>query len=222
MKRTYLVLAVLVSALLVLAIGATWVIAQNEGVIQACVGPQGQPRIVQSESECRPSEEDFLAWNIVGPKGDKGDPGPQGPPGLANPIEAFANGQGDVDFSLGDEIDMMSLDLPAGKYISYVTLAARQSEPGRSFLECRYDYSDSEGRHTLPGQSNQSGHFGGTVPAESVSHAHTHAITLDESTEVIVVCEVNFQDPAGTTVRVHHMEWNAIKIDTLHLPANGD
>lgn len=78
-------------------------------VIQACVGNNGNVRIVQSAADCHSSETP-ISWNVVGPagppgatgatgpqgplgpqgpqgdpgpKGDKGDPGPQGPAGPA-------------------------------------------------------------------------------------------------------------------------------------------
>ena len=59
-------------------------------VVQACVKPGGEVRIVQSASDCRKSEHP-LSWNVVGPEGPagpvgpKGDTGPQGPQGDPGP-----------------------------------------------------------------------------------------------------------------------------------------
>ena len=46
----------------------------QDGVIQACVKPNGNVRIVASPADCNANETP-LAWNQQGPKGDKGDPG---------------------------------------------------------------------------------------------------------------------------------------------------
>ena len=64
------------------------------GVIQGCYkANNGQLRLVDSASDCRPSELS-ISWNQQGiqgppgppgPKGDKGDPGIQGPPGPPGP-----------------------------------------------------------------------------------------------------------------------------------------
>ena len=67
------------------------------GVIHGCYKAQnGQLRVVDSASDCRPSELS-INWNQqgpqgiqgppgpAGPKGDKGDPGIQGPPGPPGP-----------------------------------------------------------------------------------------------------------------------------------------
>jgi len=85
-------------AIILLAASATWVMAQTEGVINACVIPSdGTIRIVSDPAECKKNET-LLSWSIMGPKGDKGDPGeqglmgaqgeqgPQGEAGLQGPI----------------------------------------------------------------------------------------------------------------------------------------
>jgi len=65
-----LALALLVA---VAAVFASAAFAQN-GVIQACVKPNGNLRLVASPADCNANETP-LAWNQQGPKGDKGDPG---------------------------------------------------------------------------------------------------------------------------------------------------
>jgi hypothetical protein len=56
-----------------------------EDVIYGCYKKQnGQLRIVNNPSDCRPSEV-AISWNLIGPKGDKGDTGLQGPEGPPGP-----------------------------------------------------------------------------------------------------------------------------------------
>ena len=80
---------------LVMALGLTCVFVFStsiqslaEDVIYGCFKKQnGQLRIVNSPSDCKPSEV-AISWNLAGPKGDKGDkgdPGPEGPLGPAGP-----------------------------------------------------------------------------------------------------------------------------------------
>lgn len=65
------------------AVGASQsVVAQDAGIIAACVGVAGQTRIVDQATSCRPFES-RVTWNIAGPKGDKGDKGEKGDPGNA-------------------------------------------------------------------------------------------------------------------------------------------
>lgn len=77
-------------------------------------------------------------------------------------------------------------------------------------MSCGYDYIDSGGRAELPGQSG----FGSDVEGAQ-SYADTHAITLDEDAQVIVVCTTHDYEPT----LIHHMEWNMIKVDTLNIQA---
>ena len=74
-----LALALLVA---VAAVLTTTAFAQN-GVIQACVKPNGNLRIVASPADCNANETP-LAWNQQGPPGQDGapgEPGEQGEPG---------------------------------------------------------------------------------------------------------------------------------------------
>ena len=48
--------------------------------IHACIGPQGQTRIVQLAEACRPSEV-AAHWAVEGPRGETGATGPKGDPG---------------------------------------------------------------------------------------------------------------------------------------------
>ncbi len=68
--------------IVMLAASVTWVMAQTDGVINACVvTTTGTIRIVSDPTKCKKTETS-LVWNMLGPKGDKGDPGEPGPIGL--------------------------------------------------------------------------------------------------------------------------------------------
>ena len=62
----------------------TWVFAQVEGVIYACINPAGTIKIVEDSASCLPKET-LLEWNKQGEKGDKGDQGDVGPAGPQGP-----------------------------------------------------------------------------------------------------------------------------------------
>ena len=65
-----------------IAVGATWVWAQDGGTTYyACVNePSGFSRIFMEETPCT-EREIPITWNQTGPPGPKGDKGDQGPPG---------------------------------------------------------------------------------------------------------------------------------------------
>ena len=203
-------------ALFVFTIGATWVVAQNNGVIQACVGPQGQLRIVKFENECRPSEENFIALNIVGPKGDQGDPGPQGPPGPPAAVEAYiTSGPGDVSLLFGVEKDLMSFDLPAGIYVSDLFLAGlRQEVEGVSVVTCHYDVVDSSGRYLIP--SVGCGGIFNTAHAAADTSCND-SFGFGEPSQLIFACVYDYQEPEEPTAEIAiNAFWTLIKVDTLH------
>jgi len=65
-------------AIIILAASGTWVMAQTDGVINACMVPSdGTIRIVADPAQCKKNET-LLSWNIIGPKGDPGDAGQPG------------------------------------------------------------------------------------------------------------------------------------------------
>ncbi|UCC54543.1 MAG: collagen-like protein [Anaerolineaceae bacterium] len=75
----------IVGMFLVLALSVTtWVFAQTDGLIYACVNPAGTLRIVTDSESCLP-QETLLEWNKQGVKGDKGDQGDVGPAGPQGP-----------------------------------------------------------------------------------------------------------------------------------------
>ncbi len=67
-KRLGLILGV---ALAMLVFSFTWVMAQNDGVIYACMVNDGTIRIVSDPAMCKKNETP-LSWNIMGPQGDPG------------------------------------------------------------------------------------------------------------------------------------------------------
>ena len=72
----------ILSLLIILILSATtWVFAQVEGVIYACVNPAGAIRVVEDSTSCMPKE-NLIEWNNKGEKGDKGDQGDVGPAGV--------------------------------------------------------------------------------------------------------------------------------------------
>jgi hypothetical protein len=68
-RKQFLIVAGL--ALVLLAAGAAYAVAQTNGVINACVLKDGTLRIVADPAECKRGETPYT-WNITGPKGDPG------------------------------------------------------------------------------------------------------------------------------------------------------
>jgi hypothetical protein len=83
LKRT---LSILFFVLGLIFFTGTVTVAQDSGIILACVhGQNGNVRIVHSPDECH-HEEILLQWNVTGPAGAPGLPGPAGPPGPPGPM----------------------------------------------------------------------------------------------------------------------------------------
>ena len=60
-------------ALILVAASTTWVLAETDGVIYACVKEgKEEIRIVSDANQCDPGKETLLSWNIMGPQGDPG------------------------------------------------------------------------------------------------------------------------------------------------------
>jgi len=91
------VLVVLIGAFAALAVGVGFAIASipdSSGVFHACYQKnQGQLRLVESASACRPSEK-ATSWSQTGP------PGPPGPPGT--PGSSFVAGSSGGELSTGN------------------------------------------------------------------------------------------------------------------------
>lgn len=82
-KRLFFVILAL--AVLLLAVGATWVLAEGEGQISACVNTSDGTLRIVTDPVCRKNET-LLTWNIMGPQGEVGPMGPQGPAGADGAI----------------------------------------------------------------------------------------------------------------------------------------
>jgi hypothetical protein len=82
------VLVALIGALAALMVGVGFAVASipdASGVFHACYQKnQGQLRLVESASDCRPSEK-ATSWGQTGPQGPPGPAGPQGPTGPQGP-----------------------------------------------------------------------------------------------------------------------------------------
>jgi hypothetical protein len=75
----YLLWAVMAALAIAFSPATVW--GQSDNTVKACYDKRwGVLRKVDSDKECWKHEE-FITWNIAGPKGDKGDRGPAGAPG---------------------------------------------------------------------------------------------------------------------------------------------
>jgi hypothetical protein len=74
-----------------------------------------------------------------GDKGDKGDPGDkgdQGDPGPTGPSDAYATTQTGDTVLTGSLSTVLSLNLPAGKYVAHVTATAFEATNAAAFADC--------------------------------------------------------------------------------------
>src|SRR5687768_10396603 len=72
----------------------------------ACVGPQGNLRLVSGPASCRPSEIS-TSWNQQGPAGSSGPQGPPGPPGPQG--DAGEQGQAGADGTSLNVVDSAAI-----------------------------------------------------------------------------------------------------------------
>jgi Collagen triple helix repeat (20 copies) len=158
LTRKWFVLLAAIGGLAV-AGGVAYATIPTNNVINACYDKQsGQTRIVDpttgTPKGCAKTE-NAIAWNVQGPKGDKGDTGPQGPAGpqgLAGPQgpagppgpEGLQGPQGPqgpageatMGFSasgasnLAGTETIISRTVPAGNYILFATVNARENTSG--------------------------------------------------------------------------------------------
>jgi hypothetical protein len=112
-------------------------IPDSSGVIHACAKKnKGTIRVVDTAGDCQKSEF-ALSWSAEGqpgppgPQGPKGDPGPPGPPSLPE-VHHSQNG-GPYTFSNGV---VMTMQLPAGKYLVMATVSIRPSEHSAAGVQC--------------------------------------------------------------------------------------
>lgn len=112
-----------------LSVIVSWAFANGETPTPyyACINnSSGTIKVWTEPMDC--SNNEFpIQWNNVGPKGD---PGPQGPPGSTSATEAFTTKRGEIYLYLNVDEDVITLDLPAGKYVSIVTFMASYKDRG--------------------------------------------------------------------------------------------
>jgi hypothetical protein len=193
---------VAVAIVIAIAIGATWVLAQDSPTVYyACVNnSSGTIKVFMEETPCGANEMP-ITWNRTGPPG---------PSGLS---EAFAAGHGDVHFTSDEPQDILLLDLPQGNFISNITIQASYfatSENG--FVSCMWDKIVDGERSPLGGWT-----VGGTVPFdEQVTFAKTFDFYLfdEDGGQVIVFCDPFFNE-AGAEILLHSSNWTVIKVDTI-------
>jgi hypothetical protein len=83
-SRRRLLLAAL-PLVVMLAVGVAYAAIPDAGVINGCVGGNGNLRVIDAAQEACKSSEAALSWNQQGPKGEAGAVGPQGQVGPAGP-----------------------------------------------------------------------------------------------------------------------------------------
>lgn len=139
-----------------------------------------------------------ISWNAEGPQGPPGDPGLS---------KGYFTSKGNVDLILNlndPPMDVMKLTLPAGDYISNITIHASPMGT-HAFMDC-FAEANSE---------PVTGDFGVTMHESLVSHALTFPIHLDSETEVVTSCSVLHVEGETEGVTIHRGEWSAIQVDTL-------
>lgn len=202
-------------AALPLAVGVAYAtIPDSQGVIHACL-KNGEPRIVDTETESCKENETALSWNQQGPQGIPGETGPPGPPGTDASVAGFAD-TGTVETSVQDEVWgrfhlVLEEPVPAGSYVVTASVTGRvqgqfslpPNTTGGGVSRPRFDCilsrdpsgsSDPFFRVTTPLED------GGTVtvsgqPASffrEASVALTGAYTAASPTTLLVHCQLGF------------------------------
>lgn len=205
MKSNYFLIGVILALLLI--VGVTWTMAQTEVTqYHACVNnASGTIHMLKSPDETCNTNEELIVWDSSGVPG---------PPGIS---KAYATGIGDIRLTADDIdhwVDIMSLDLPTGFYISDLTmqvdLAYRVTD---AFLECDYHAIAPDGtRYNMP--SVKIG--GGLTPTGGRGNFTSNwALYLTEPTEVIVTCQPWFMEPGIEEILITSTFWTAIQVDDV-------
>lgn len=141
-----------------LAASGTWVMAQTDGVIYACMVPtDGTIRIVSDPEQCKKNEA-VLSWSIIGPKGDKGD---TGEPGSAGPAGAAGvNGLACCDLN-GDNIQDAAEDINQDGVWNSTDCKGPQGETGSTGEQGPQGLQGDQG---LQGEQGPIGLTGSTGP----------------------------------------------------------
>ncbi|HST24885.1 MAG TPA: hypothetical protein VLJ76_02755 [Gaiellaceae bacterium] len=171
-------IAIAAAAAALIAGGAAFAAIPDGGVFHACYKTSGgQLRLVNSASECNPSET-ATQWNQTGsvgpegpagpqgqvgaqgpagPQGDKGDPGPQGPAGTdgvsgyERASTGFGSGVAPGDF------DSAEVQCPAGKSPvggGFIAINENGSPTGVSVVQ---DEAEGDGWHVIIFDTSSSG-----------------------------------------------------------------
>ena len=125
-------------------------------------------------------------------------------------VEAFTTTTGMVsqihhELPAYEEVDLLTLELPAGKYVSNITLQAYYI-PYSTNLNCGYVDSSGQSIGSM---------FGGNVSGQ-VSHAHTMGMQLLGSGPLTVTVRCSHCPMGGTELLdINHAEWTVIAVDEL-------
>ncbi len=130
-------------------------------------------------------------------------------------VKAYVNKGGGIALQPGDAnaISLVSLNLPAGDYISMITVQAT-FHPGGSYvhdtltsLSCSFE---DLGGNPITGHL-----FGGNVTGQ-YSHGITMELSLYQDTEIFCKCKHNpFSEYAEEPLDINSIVWTAIKADEL-------
>jgi hypothetical protein len=190
-----------------LAFGGTVMAAMDSSnTYTGCLNPGGKIlNVAIGEEPAKQCADDQLqiSWNAEGP------PGPPGEPGVS---KGYLTSNGDVELVPGEEPkEVMLLTLPAGDYISNITIHASYfpndlfPKDEHASIDCHTQTMDGNGR---------SGKFGTALQGLAATSL-TYAINLTEESDVFAYCEVDSIADDSQIVTVHRANWTAIQIDNL-------
>jgi hypothetical protein len=200
-------LTIVVVLVVLLAIGGTIVTAmENSNTYTGCLNPGGNIlNVAIGDEPFKQCVDDQLqiSWNAEGP------PGPPGEPGVS---KGYSTSTGDVELVPGEEPnEVMLLTLPAGDYISNITIHASYF-PDDLFPKDEHASIDCH-TQTIAG-NGRSGKFGTALQGIAATSL-TYAINLTEESDVFAYCEVGHISDDSQIVTVHRANWTAIQIDSL-------
>jgi hypothetical protein len=200
-------LTIFIVLVALLAIGGTVVAAmENSNTYTGCLNIGGNLHsIAIGDEPARPCVDDQLQiqWNAEGR---------QGPPGKPGVSQGYSTNNGDVELvpSEGPK-KIMLLTLPAGDYISNITIHASYfpndlfPKDEQASIDCHTQTMDGNGR---------SGNFGTALQGLAATSL-TYAINLTEESDVFAYCEIGSIADDSQIVTVHRANWTAIQIDNL-------
>ena len=174
MNRKQTVIAVLVTALFVFAIGATWVVATDGNVEYfACVNNSSGTIHLVSEGESCNYNEQLINWNQAGPQGPQGPQGPAGQSWNDAKIRYGYHGYWAYPGHSGHIVSCLSGEtlLSAGYQFPYASITVRYSFPWNNtwYLGIDNPY-DSNVWLTLYAACAQPSSFTTTAASESLEN----------------------------------------------------